>query len=134
MVLFLLLPAVLVVALINSYFLVLLSWSLSLLFLLLANWNFRPDLFDHIVDLGLGKVQILIDLHLVRLVELGYREHAHHNEDDEGHAIEPCSKVRQYPQNQTKLERVNEILDQEESAQFLDGVGASLHDSISHLM
>lgn len=47
-------------------------------------------------------------------------------DDDEGHAVEPSTEVGETPQKNTKLKRIYEILDEEESAQFgYGGVGVS---------
>lgn len=81
-----------------------------------------------------GHVEVVINLDLVRLIKLRHCEDRHNSKDDECHAVEPGSYVRQYPQQQTKLEGVDQVLDEEESAELPGGVVHVTHDVVqSHL-
>lgn len=60
--------------------------------------------------------------------------HRKRTENDDGHAIEDCSDVRQKPQKQSELEWVNEILDQEEATQLGDVRVDVSHDDASNLL
>ena len=54
--------------------------------------------------------------------------------DDERHAIEPGAKVRERPQKDAKLERVDEVLDKEEPAKFADGCVGVRNGDVGNFM
>lgn len=71
-------------------------------------------------DLVLGKSQIGIDLFLVNFVGLGKREHGNEAEDEKRESVEPGADVSHNPEEDSELDGVNHVFNEDEAAEFSD--------------
>lgn len=115
-----------------------------------------PLLLGDLIDFAADQIQVGVDGLLVRLVHLWQREQRNVRcklkeqiaikspslspsnlpltQDDQGHSVEPGTDVRQAPEHQTKLDRIDKVLDEEQATQ-LSQHGIDMRDGDSrHLL
>lgn len=90
------------------------------LLILLADRDLSVDLGHDSFDLVLGKSQIGIDLFLVNFVGLGKREHGNEAEDEKRESVEPGADVSHNPEEDSELDGVNHVFNEDEAAEFSD--------------
>lgn len=81
-----------------------------------ADWHCCSHFGGDLVDLGARQLQVGVHLRLVHLVRFGQREQRYPPKDDECDAVEAGAHVREAPQQHAELERVHQVLHQEEPA------------------
>merc|ERR1712200_94384 len=91
-------------------------------FLLFQEGQLVLNRCDNIVDLSLDHAYILVNLYLVGLIDLGQAEESHQRENNQGDAIQQAANVCRNPQQKAKLERVHQVLNEEEPAQLSHGL------------
>jgi len=91
-------------------------------------------LFEDLLHLSSCKFYVLVNLSLVYFVKFGDSEDGDKSEDDECHAVECGSQIREHPQEEAKLHGVHEVLHQEQTTELTDGVCAALYNNVCGLV
>lgn len=80
----------------------------------------RPHLGGDLVDLATYELEVGVHLRLVHLIRLRQSEQCYPPEYDERDSIEAGPHVGQAPQQDAELERVHQVLNQEQPAQLCE--------------